>query len=396
MSSYQLRGVVRGTPVSFVLDTGATVSLFRKDTWDRTKSAGEVLKPWTGKRLVGVEGTALQVYGTAEVPVEFAGETFQVRTIVADALTTEAILGLDFMEAHGCTLDTREKQLQFADRRVVANLSRSTDLASCAVQARVTLEETVRVPGLSEMEVTGTVRGLPAGVDREVWLMEGERSKRMAAMVANAVVKPNDNNHVPVRLVNPREETVTIHRGTRIATLEDCPACVATDGVTTVGATSEAEPVISQEKQKMLWEMVERSGDELGADEKEQLYLFLLSYADVFASDKADFGRTNKVEHRIDTGGAAPIRQPLRRIPPFQREEARKLLDEMLQKDVIQPSSSPWASPIILVRKKDGSFRFCVDYRRVNAVTKKDAYPLPRIDDTLDTVAGARWFSSYD
>ena len=69
---------------------------------------------------------------------------------------------------------------------------------------------------------------------------------------------------------------------------------------------------------------------------------------------------------------------------------------EMQQKDVIEPSSSPWASPIVLVKKRDGSTRFCVDYRKLNKVTRKDAYPLPRIDDTLNTLAGAQWFSTLD
>ena len=68
----------------------------------------------------------------------------------------------------------------------------------------------------------------------------------------------------------------------------------------------------------------------------------------------------------------------------------------MLKRDIIQPSSSPWSSPIVLVRKKDGSLRFCVDYRKVNAVTKKDAYPLPRVDETLDTLSGSQWFSTLD
>ncbi|KRY04270.1 Transposon Ty3-I Gag-Pol polyprotein, partial [Trichinella patagoniensis] len=67
-----------------------------------------------------------------------------------------------------------------------------------------------------------------------------------------------------------------------------------------------------------------------------------------------------------------------------------------LRQDVVEPSSSPWASPIVLVRKKDGSCRFCVDYRQLNNLTRKDAHPLPRIDDTLDALAGAQWFSTLD
>ena len=69
---------------------------------------------------------------------------------------------------------------------------------------------------------------------------------------------------------------------------------------------------------------------------------------------------------------------------------------DMLAHNVIQPSTSPWASPIVIVRKKDGSARFCVDYRKLNAITRKDAYPLPRIDDTLDTLSGSQWFSTLD
>ena len=68
----------------------------------------------------------------------------------------------------------------------------------------------------------------------------------------------------------------------------------------------------------------------------------------------------------------------------------------MLEKRVIQPSDSPWSSPIVLVKKKDGSVRFCIDYRKVNAITRKDAYPLPRVDDTLDTLAGSRLFTTLD
>ena len=107
-------------------------------------------------------------------------------------------------------------------------------------------------------------------------------------------------------------------------------------------------------------------------------------------------GCTSVLQHSIDTGSATPIRQQVRRLSLPAKQEVKKLLQEMLEKHVITPSTSPWASPIVLVQKKDGSTRFCVDYRKVNSVTRKDAYPIPKIDETLETLAGAKLFSTLD
>ena len=85
------------------------------------------------------------------------------------------------------------------------------------------------------------------------------------------------------------------------------------------------------------------------------------------------------VKHPIDTGSATPIRQPVRQVPKHKQHEAQRLIQRMPDKNIISPSQSPWSSPVILVRKKDGSLRFCVDYHKVNSVTRKDAYLLPRI-----------------
>ena len=122
----------------------------------------------------------------------------------------------------------------------------------------------------------------------------------------------------------------------------------------------------------------------------------LLTYADVFAVSTTDLGRTDKLQHSIHTGNAPPTRQSVRHISPHRRDEVRTLLNEMLEKEVVEPSTSPWASPIVRVKKKDESTRFCVDFRKLNDVTRKDAYPLPRIDTTLDTLAGSKWFHTLD
>ena len=98
----------------------------------------------------------------------------------------------------------------------------------------------------------------------------------------------------------------------------------------------------------------------------------------------------------IDTGESSPVRQPPRRLPFILRGKVVKQLHDMQQNGVIPPSSSPLSSPVVMVRKKDGSHRFCVDYRRLNVVTKTDAFPLPRIDDLLDQLGGGKYFSTLD
>ena len=141
---------------------------------------------------------------------------------------------------------------------------------------------------------------------------------------------------------------------------------------------------------------MEKCGPHLSQSEQEQLFLLLTEYADIFSTSPMDLGHTDKLQHSIHTGTALLIQQQVRRILLHEREEVRKLLDDMLKKDVIQPLSSPWASLIVLVTKKNESMQFCIDYRRPNGVTRKDTYPPPRIDDTLDMQGNTKLFATLD
>ena len=128
----------------------------------------------------------------------------------------------------------------------------------------------------------------------------------------------------------------------------------------------------------------------------EQLQQLVEEYHEVFALAEDEMGCTDVVKHKIDTGDHPPIKQYPRRTPFVQRAKIASMITDMEKKGIVKPSVSPWASPVILVPKKDGTTRFCVDYRRLNAVTKKDVYPLPRIEDILDTIGRARYFTTFD
>ena len=120
------------------------------------------------------------------------------------------------------------------------------------------------------------------------------------------------------------------------------------------------------------------------------------NYEDIFVKSKNELGKTNVVKHKIDTGNAKPIRQRPYRAIGDKKELIKGEVEKMLEKGVIRKSKSPWASPVVLVPKKNGEIRFCIDYRKLNAVTIRDEHPLPRIDDMLDTFNGSKWFSSMD
>ena len=137
---------------------------------------------------------------------------------------------------------------------------------------------------------------------------------------------------------------------------------------------------------------------EFKGDDQQKIRIcnLLEKHKDVFSSHDLDLGDTDTIEHHIQTTTSEPIAQTYRRIPPNQYNEVKKHIQKLLDYNIIQESYSPYAAPIVLARKKDGSLRMCIDYRRLNEVTKKDAFPLPRIDELIDAPAGAKFFSSLD
>ncbi|GFO34307.1 Pol polyprotein [Plakobranchus ocellatus] len=128
----------------------------------------------------------------------------------------------------------------------------------------------------------------------------------------------------------------------------------------------------------------------------ESLRSLLAEYQDVFAKSDFDLGNFTAVYHTVATGKAAPIKQRMRLTPIHFKGEEDTRLDKMLEAGVVQPSVSEWASPPVLVRKRDGSVRCCVDYRALNKITRKDVFLLPCIEDCVDASDGNLWFSKLD
>lgn len=144
-----------------------------------------------------------------------------------------------------------------------------------------------------------------------------------------------------------------------------------------------------------LKELFQKESQDFSSKQKDIFARFLVDFQDIF-SEEIVAGNCDGVAHEINVNNSNPIKQAPRRIPLQMREEVDTIIEDMRRQGVIEESQSPWASPAVLVKKKDGTIRFCVDYRKLNAVTKKDSYPMPRIDDILDQLSGNSWFSSLD
>ena len=181
-----------------------------------------------------------------------------------------------------------------------------------------------------------------------------------------------------IAVPNHRPEPLQLHSGQNIGVLE-------------VVTLADMPPTTSRPGPPRRPSLPER----LSPLQQQQLNDLFREFSDVFSQGEDDLGSTPLLDHTIETYGP-PLRQPYRRQNPAVRREEMVQVQQMLASNVISPSNSPWASPVVMVRKKDSSLRFWVGFRQLNAATVKDTHPLPRIDDLLDALHGARWFSTLD
>ena len=185
-------------------------------------------------------------------------------------------------------------------------------------------------------------------------------------------------SEVWVAIHNHRPEPLRLHTGQTVGTLE----------IVALADSPPPPPASSQNRQPPVPE-------HLSPAQQQQLKALFQEFSDIISQGEDDLGCTPLLQHTIETEGP-PLRQPYRRQNPAVHREEMAQVQQMLSSGVIRPSNSPWASPVVMVKKKDGSLRFCVDFRQLNAATIKDAHPIPRIDDLLDALQGARWFSTLD
>ena len=221
--------------------------------------------------------------------------------------------------------------------------------------------------------------------------------RTMGIQCQDALVIPNQDGIAELVVTNTSGFTQTVDPGielgmAQVTELIEAPSEEDTHypNASTLRLSSED---VTQRQQTLL-NLVD--DPTLPAQERQALQDLVPAHHGIFALSDGERGETDLIEVEIDTGDSRPIKQQPRRMPFTVRNEVAKQIQKMQQNGVITPSKSPWSSPVVMVRKKDGSHRFCVDYRKLNSVTKSDQFPLPRIDDMLDQLGKAKCFSTLD
>ena len=372
-----------------LVDTGASVTILKREIFEKLPPSSKDKLEAVSLTLVTATGESMPFIGSLNVDIVVGEHVFSHQILIAD-IQNDGILGIDFLSSHKIDVLLSKSCLSVKNDIIPCfHFDHGEKPSIC----RIVIAKDVVVPPNSELVVPGKIIDSIVNIENGIIEAMPKFANKSGLLMAHTLVQPK-KGVVPLRLMNISDKECQVHKNTVSATLQTAEVVqqsvsdMKTKTVNSLSATDEIPP--------HLQELFENSSKHLNENEKHNFKTLLIKYQNAFSKDSKDLGTTDLIEHNINTGNANPIRQPPRRIPLSKLKDAEEEIQNMASSGVIEPSYGPWSSPVVLVKKKDGSTRFCVDYRKLNDVTIKDSHPLPRIDDTLDALSGAKIFSVLD
>ena len=375
---WYLSVTVKGRKGEFLVDTGASHSLVSKKFFDLLPNLHE--NPTKGVNARTADGSRMQTYGRTFLPVSIVGKEFVLSPIIAE-MNDDGIIGLDFCALFGAMLDPVKGVLKIAQPYGVKAQCVLRTISSIA-----SVVQRVKIPAGTTCDVLCSSvngwRGETAVFEPDRMILSKHGLESVDTLVGNAAWSV-----VPIS--NPTLDTVYLERGTRVGKMALVDA--VTSQVTCNTVIEQPDRELSDPLNVLLSEccLADR-------EQRRETVNLLKKYSKAFMVKGEPVGRTDRVLHTIDTGDNKPFKIPYRRLPLKKKTICEEEIEEQLKLDVIVPSTSPWSSPVHMTTKKDGTIRFCIDYRKLNGMTKKNSYPLPRIDETLDSLGGNQFFSTLD
>ena len=381
---------IQNLPVTFLIDTGSNITILSRNLMERLPPDVTSSVQPTKTKMLTVTGEVTSFLGKTEKELSIGKQKIKHTLLVAD-IENEGILGMDFLKAHKCDLVLTRQIYKVNGEEILCFANSRNAQPQCC---RVAVLEPVEIPPGTEMIVPGYNKGI---IDRNgTGLIEADTIflHMKGLLVAKALVCPTTGT-VLIRIANPYAQSYKLYKDTIVASFEavDPEQLVSVSKV----QSEEYETYSERDLPEHLQELYMKSTQQLNSEQQSRLKNLLVEHQNQFSKDSYDIGRTTLLEHHINiVPGTRSIKQQPYRLPLAKRRDAETEIKHMAEQDLIEPSTSPWSSPAIIVPKKNGGIRFCIDYRRLNKVTIPDGMPLPRCDDSLDALGGSKWFSTLD
>ncbi|XP_037792542.1 uncharacterized protein LOC119587905 [Penaeus monodon] len=394
---------VGGSLVKAFIDTGSSATLMK---YSLCSKVSFMSKARPARRLLGVTGTLLSTAEERDVKFVLSPRLSCIhRVIIVENVQFpgEALLGIDFLRrfsfkfvyrhppAKSCiTLQSVQFPVSYTDSpslqlQTVTHVN--SPLPNMKTLFRESVEHSVHVcrtvvcpPRSGEFVNVSVSKCIP---DRTIILFHADPDGINSLMIPRSLVCIS-GNRANVWVVNPSRSPVKFKNGKKLGSAEIISCHSGTQVfLTPVNSTASTE----------LSSPISFSLSHLAQSQREQIENILNKHIDLFTGDRSSIGTVPGILHSIPTGDQPPICTRQWRLPAAAKEVIHEECVRMLSADVIEPSVSPWLSPVVLVRKRDGTIRFCVDFHELNKITTGDTYPLPRIEELLDTLGRSQFFS---
>ena len=395
ISALYLPGKLEGKAVTFLIDTGSTLNLLSKRIFDSLPLRfTHALQSFQIQSGTLADGSGLLFYGQIDLTGRLRSEFVTLSFVVAD-VEPDAILGMPFLRDNYCQVDCAESVLKLHDKML-----KCTNRQGVNFNSKVQVVNRVTIPPSSEQLIACR---LSSPICKPFFMVENHDIDKLNGLIIASSVYSCEQNSLSVRVLNPVDQPITVNAGSLIGN------CIGIEqdqlsNIAQVDSVEENDPSLYDfsgdvtpipEHLDSLYK--EAAGTCTQLAQRQGIANLLNKYGDVFSRGDDDQGKTDLVAHSIEIlADTRPVKQAPRRQGPEREAEIERQIQKLQQQGVIEPCYEAWSSPVVLVKKKDGSWRFCVDYRRLNLVTVQDAHPLPRIDESLDALAGSQYFSTLD
>jgi hypothetical protein len=363
-----------------LVDTGAEVSLIHRRVYESLQNKPRLIS--RNINLQTVSGLPLKVDGCINLMFSIGGTDIQHMFYVMPEINRNVILGKDWLTANGVRLYFDLGCMRIG--KVYVILEEDIHIASI-----IRLNSNLKLKPQTAKICYGKTKlnpKIPTSFAYEISAYDkGYIASEPGLMVSNAVSVLGRNRRLPLLIVNNTNKEISLKKGCPVARIIN----VASDNVVSINSALKTE----QKPTTFSLIKTDLSCPQIHSELIEDL---IKENCDLFASKDSELGQTDTVKMTIDTGHHAPIKLRPYRTPLQNRKVIDNAIDEMLDAKIIRRSRSPWSFPIVIVGKKDGTKRFCVDFRQLNKITKKNSYPLPLIDDILALLGRAKYFTSLD